>query len=201
MTRAALALPTVEVVGAGTAPTQPSRRSSGVRRILSTLVVVGAIAVLWPAQFGGITGLTIVNGHSMEPTYVTGDLVVTVRQFGYLPGDVVSYTVPEGQPGAGGRVIHRVIDEDAVSAATGADGAVLPFVSQGDNNPDVDPWRFGAADVMGRAVFAVPGVGSLIGSLGNPLVVGLGVGLLVTVVLWPKRAPMKARIDEGAVSP
>lgn len=98
-------------------------------------------------------------------------------------------------------MIHRIIGKDAVAAASGTDGAALPFASQGDNNPDIDPWRFAASDVMGVAVVAVPGVGAFIGSLGDPLVVGLGVGLLVTVVLWPRPALARARTTEEAASP
>lgn len=193
--RAAPEPSTFPVDGSGPAPST-IRRPSPVRRFFSVLAAAAIIGVLWPAQFGGITGLTIVSGQSMEPLYRTGDLVVSVRQPDYAVGDVVSYTVPAGQPGEGGRVIHRIIGKDAVGTASGTDGSPLPFASQGDNNPDIDPWRFAARDVMGVAVLSVPGVGVLISSLGDPLVVGLGAGLLVTVVLWPKRAPDRARERE-----
>lgn len=98
-------------------------------------------------------------------------------------------------------MIHRIIGKDAVGAASGTDGAALPFASQGDNNPDVDPWHFAASDVMGAALFSVPGVGTIIGSLGDPIVIGLGAGLLVTIVLWPKRPPARSHRHREADSP
>lgn len=178
------------------------RRTSPLRRIVSLVAAALTIGALWPAQFGGITSLTVVRGQSMEPVYRSGDLVITVRLPDYAIGDIVSYTVPEGQPGAGGRVIHRIIGEDAAGTARGADGAALPYLSQGDNNPDIDPWRFAANDVMGVAVLSVPVVGGLIGSLGDPVVIGLGAGLLVTIILWPKNAPAaRPRRFEEAESP
>lgn len=192
--------PAFPVDGSGPAPSS-TRRPSPVRRFFSILAAAAIIGVLWPAQFGGITGLTIVSGQSMEPLYRTGDLVVTVRQPDYSVGDIVSYSVPAGQPGEGGRVIHRIIGKDAVGAASGTDGAALPFASQGDNNPDVDPWHFAASDVMGAALFSVPGVGTIIGSLGDPIVIGLGAGLLVTIVLWPKRPPARSHRHREADSP
>jgi signal peptidase len=133
------------------------------------------VALVWPAQFGGITGLTVVDGHSMEPLYHTGDLVISVRQPAYAVGDVVSYQVPEGQPGAGGRVIHRIV---------AVDNGV--YSTLGDNNPDLDPWRFESGDVLGKAVFMIPSIGAIGTVLGSQagLIAGLACGLLVTILLW-----------------
>ncbi|MFM9597455.1 S26 family signal peptidase, partial [Streptomyces scabiei] len=66
------------------------RRRRRATRLVGLVLAAVAVVVLWPATWGGITGLTIVNGHSMEPTFSSGDLVVTVRQFSYAVGDVVS---------------------------------------------------------------------------------------------------------------
>lgn len=156
----------------------PAKRRRSAWGILGSVILfVVALVFLWPAQFGGITGLTVVSGQSMEPTYVSGDLVVSVRQASYEPGDIVSYTVPAGQPGEGGRVIHRIFTVDTSSGAA-------VYLTKGDNNPDIDPWRFGADDVMGKALFAIPAVGAVLGGVSNPIVVGLASGLLVTMLMW-----------------
>jgi signal peptidase len=157
------------------------------RIVESAVIFVVAIVILWPAQFGGLTGLTVVSGHSMEPTYHTGDLVVSLRQLSYAPGDIVSYKVPAGQAGEGGRVIHRIF---SIDSSTGA----AVYSTKGDNNPSVDPWHFGTNDVMGHALFSIPSMGSVLGGVTNPIVVGLASGLLVTILLWRiGSAPKKHR--------
>ena len=173
--------PLPETVEAAREPRRPWRY------VVSVLVFLAALVILWPAQFGGLTGLTVVNGHSMEPTYHTGDLVVSLRLPSYAPGDIVSYLVPKGQPGAGGRVIHRVFSEATTGGRT-------VFTTKGDNNPSTDPWHFSTGDVLGKALFSIPAIGSVLGGASNPIVVGLASGLLVTVLLWRiGSAPKKRR--------
>jgi signal peptidase len=144
--------------------------------VASAVFILAALLLLWPAQFGGITGLTLVNGASMNPTFHTGDLVVSVRLPAYQPGQIVSYLVPAGEPGAGGRVIHRIFSVDSEGI----------YTTKGDNNPDVDPWHFRSADALGTAIFALPGIGIMLGGLSSPLVMGVAFGLLVTLLLWRK---------------
>jgi signal peptidase len=160
------------------------------RYVVSVGIFLVAVVLLWPAQFGGLTGLTVVNGHSMEPTYYTGDLVVSFRLPNYAPGDIVSYRVPSGQPGAGGRVIHRIFSEATTGGRT-------VFTTKGDNNPSTDPWNFVTGDVLGKALFSIPAIGSVLGGASNPIVVGLASGLLVTVLLWRIGSAPKKRRHRG----
>ncbi|WP_420115169.1 signal peptidase I [Pseudactinotalea sp.] len=164
------------------APERPTAERTTARRVRSVLgwVLVAAAAILlWPAQWGGLTGLTIVSGHSMEPTYVTGDLVVTWRQSDYAPGDVVSSTVPEGQPGAGGHVIHRIITAEPTSAGT-------IYTTLGDNNPAADQWAIAADDITGAAILHVPGLGRFLGPAVLPIILAAALGGIVTVLLWSR---------------
>lgn len=147
------------------------------RSTLSLILLAAAVALLWPASWGGITGLTVVQGNSMLPTYRTGDLVVSIRQPGYAVGDIVSFTVPEGQAGAGGRVIHRVL-----SVEQGADPV---YRTKGDGNATPDEWRITGADVMGRALLQLPGVGGWFGGDAQWVLLAGFAGLAVTVLLWP----------------
>ncbi|HCX85513.1 MAG TPA: signal peptidase I [Micrococcales bacterium] len=144
------------------------------------LLIAVAAVLLWPAQWGGLTGLTVVSGHSMEPTFHTGDLVVTWRASGYEVGDIVSYTVPADQAGAGGRVIHRVSSVELVDGET-------VYTTRGDNNPADDPWTLTSADVTGTVLVHVPGVGALVGTSLLPLIAAGALGGVVTVLLWPTR--------------
>lgn len=167
-----------------------SRESQPLRTLLSWTMLLVAVALLWPSQLGGLTGLTVVHGQSMEPTYSTGDVVVTLRQPGYGPGDVISYEVPDGQPGAGGHVIHRV-------HSIGADGRYLTI---GDNNDTLDAWTITDADVIGKAVLHLPGAGVVFTPQVLPYVVAMSLGAIVTVLLWgPGRRDQDD--DEDADSP
>ncbi|MES2170512.1 MAG: signal peptidase I [Actinomycetota bacterium] len=144
---------------------------------MSLVALLIALVALWPAQYGGFTGLTIVNGHSMEPTYHTGDLVLSLRQPSYQPGDIVSYLIPKGQPGATGRVIHRIV---SVSTATGS----AVYTTQGDNNNSADPWHFGSSDVLGKAIYSIPSIGTLLSKLASPLILGLASAATVFGIVW-----------------
>ncbi len=149
-----------------------------VRGVLGWIGFAALVALLWPAQWGGLVGLTIVSGQSMEPTYHTGDLVVTVRQGSYQPGDVISYAVPAGQPGEGGHVIHRIVRVAEI------DGERV-HTTRGDNNPTDDQWAITGPDITGTALFHFPGVGRFLGASLLPIILAGALGGIVTVLLWP----------------
>jgi signal peptidase len=138
------------------------------------LVVLAVVAgwYLWPASFGGCTTLTIVSGHSMEPTYVTGDLVIS-RCGDPVVGDVIVYQ-PESTGGA--RIIHRVIGGDAVSG----------WQMQGDNNDFVDPFTPRGAEVVGVAQVHIPRVGMVGAYLTSPVIWLSVIALALALLLWPR---------------
>lgn len=164
--------------GAAAVPAPPVR--GRIMGALMVLALVAGVIVLWPATWGGVNGLTVVQGQSMEPTYATGDIVVTHREADYEVGDVVSYVVPQGQPGAGGRVIHRIATADGAGSAT-------RFTTQGDNNATADVWTITARDITGKAIAHVPGVGALFGGRTLPIVLGAAGAVVVMTLLWPSR--------------
>ncbi|GEN79964.1 hypothetical protein AFE02nite_16980 [Actinotalea fermentans] len=148
------------------------------RRLLglatSALWLVGALVVgwlLWPSSLGGCTTLTIVSGHSMEPTYYTGDLVVS-RCGPVDVGDVIVYTPPDV---GGARVIHRIVDGNA------DDG----WVVQGDNNDFLDPWNPKGDQILGSAVLHLPQVGKFASILLSPLTWISLLVIALAVVVWP----------------
>ena len=170
---------------------QQPRTRGGAQRVFGWLLLVVIVVALWPATWGGLTGITIVNGKSMEPVYQTNDLVLTLRQTSYGVGDVVSYEVPAGQDGAGGRVIHRIIAVDD-------SGEEPVFTTQGDNNPSVDPWKFSTTDVVGKATLRVPRIGvAFSGSSG--LLLGAVAGFAVLVVLWPSGSRARTSAQKPTV--
>lgn len=160
-----------EVSVAGAAVLRRLRGRAGDVLFLVAAVVVGYF--LWPTSLGGCTTLTIVSGHSMEPTYYTGDLVVS-RCGDYRVGDVVVYNPPNVGTA---RVIHRII---------GGDGAT-GWVMQGDNNDFLDPWAPTDDRVLGRAVLHLPKVG-LVGSvLVSPITWVSLLLLAAALVIWPAK--------------
>src|SRR5659263_32293 len=149
------------------------RRLVGMLRNLALIAAVLVVAwLLWPTSLGGQTTLTIVSGHSMEPTYYTGDLVVT-RAAAPKVGDVIVYQPVDV---GGARVIHRIVGGNAT------DG----WVMKGDNNSWLDPWRPQGSEVLGIARLHLPQVGKVARLLVSPVV---WVGLILiagALLLWPR---------------
>jgi signal peptidase I len=151
------------------------------RTVVRRLAAVGALVLLvglWatfllPKGLGGSASYLIVSGHSMDDTYATGDLVITRGRESYEIGDVVGYRVPDGAPGAGHLVIHRIVGGDERRG----------FVTQGDNNDEVDIWRPLPEDVLGDALIHVPGFGKTLVQLRTPVGLGVLAGALSFVVL------------------
>lgn len=176
------------------APFQPRyqvrRFASTARGVLFWLVFAAAVVFAWPTAFGGSTGLVVVAGHSMDPTYFTGDLVITQQHSEVLVGDVVVYSVPDGELGAGMQVIHRVVAGDLETGLT----------TQGDNNPSTDIWHPRAQDVHGVVVAHLPKAGHALVALHSPLTLAALGSFVVLWLLWPGRDEPEAAAQpsEGA---
>ena len=169
-----------DAAGAGSVPRRLLGAASSIAWILGALTVGW---FLWPSSLGGCTTLTIVSGKSMEPTYYTGDLVVS-RCGPVEIGDVIVYR-PPGIDGA--RVIHRIVGCDAEQW----------WLIQGDNNDFMDPWRPTQENILGSSVLHLPQVGKFAAILLSPLT---WVSLLVValaVVVWPGRE----REQDGEADP
>ncbi|QHT58060.1 signal peptidase I [Cellulomonas sp. H30R-01] len=156
-----------------TAPGAPLARR--VLRAVASVLLYSAAALaawlLWPTNLGGCTTLTIVSGHSMEPTYETGDLVVS-RCGEPQVGDVVVYR-PEQLDG--GRIIHRLVGGDGTNG----------WVVQGDNNDWTDPFAPTNDQILGVAQLHVAKVG-LVGRLvASPWVFGSCLLIAGALLVWP----------------
>lgn len=150
------------------------------------MVLAGVLAVFWPMDLGGSTGFSVVSGSSMEPTFHTGDLVITKRAASYEPGQVVVYRIPYGA-GAGKEIIHRIHRR-------------LPdgrFAMQGDNNSSGDPWFISASDIRGRQFLLVPQGIRVVSLFRSVLALALLIGGLVTWALWPARSREEEQADSA----
>jgi signal peptidase len=144
------------------------------------LVIVLAL-VLWPSTLGGRMGLVMVAGESMEPTFQYGDAVVAWR----LPveiGDIILYRIPDGSPGAGKTVIHRVV---------GGDGN--GWITQGDNSTEPDIWYPSDHDVLGVAQVKIPLGGEVLAFIRSWWFIAAMGGLACGLLLWPNSDAHKPR--------
>ena len=161
------------------APSEPSVNRRWLRRVRAVAGAVGwlfAIALFLPVSMGGRVSWVEVSGQSMEPTYHTYDLALTVRTGAVKVGDVIVYRVPRCDPGAGHQVIHRVIGGDAVRG----------YITKGDNREGPDMWRPRNRDVVGRVVLIVPQGGKVLAVLLNLQNLPLVALALLGWAIWPR---------------
>jgi signal peptidase I len=131
---------------------------------------VSALVVAWalfaPRAFGGGVDYLILNGDSMAPRFVRGDLVLVRPAPFYRVGDIVAYRHPEIGP-----VFHRIIAQSGER-----------FILQGDHNTWVDGYQPTAAEILGKLWWHLPGFGRVILTLRTPPALAALSGLLVFVV-------------------
>jgi signal peptidase len=143
------------------------------------IAITLVLTVFWwnlyrPSLLGGPAEYAVVEGVSMESTLHDGDLVVTRHHDTYHVGELIAYQVPDGDPNAGLRVVHRIVGG---SAAAG-------YITQGDNRNEIDPWRPRPDDVMGSVALRVPYAGSVIAVLREPPVFAWFAGSILLIGIW-----------------
>lgn len=160
------------------------RTVSPARRIVDVvgLALMGVAAwFMWPSFLGGSSQVILVHGHSMEPTYMTGDLVVIDTSAMPQIGDIIVFQIPKDEPGGGQHVVHRLIGRRD-------DGT---YITQGDNAPNPDAFLTERSDILGSPRFSIPHGGRAIGMLGSPIGLGGVAGVLCSLLLWPRK-----RVDD-----
>ena len=135
------------------------------------LVVAFCAWLLWPSSLGGSTSFILVNGHSMEPSYLPGDLVIARTGVPSL-GDIVVYR-PEGLGDS--KVVHQIVGGDGVNG----------WVMKGLNNDWVDPWKPTNADVVGIVQLRIPSLGGFGRVLLSPLIWAALLVVSIGLLLWP----------------
>ncbi|MQA63528.1 MAG: signal peptidase I [Actinophytocola sp.] len=154
-------------------------------RLLGALMVVLMVAAWWswlrPESLGGSLTLVTVDGVSMEPGMHTGDLAIVQKTGDYAPGDVIAFRVPHRDGRHSAAVIHRIIGGDS---ATG-------FQMRGDNNDWDDPWRPRDTDIVGELLWHIPGAGSVVKTLADPVVAAGFLAALTAfmIIAGDKRGP------------
>jgi len=161
-------------------------------RLLAFLAFAGWFVVLRPQALGGPAGWIIVAGDSMEPTIHQGSLVIVMSQSDYRVGDVVAYRVPDGYPGAGQNVIHRIVGGTADAG----------FTMRGDNTNGPDIWQPRPADIVGSSWLTVPDAALVVLFLRSPIVIAsVAAGLATYGVLGLLGSPRPTQVPERLPEP
>lgn len=122
-------------------------------------------------KLGGFSQAIVISG-SMEPAFSAGDMLIFREQAGYSVGEVVIFRH------GGSFVTHRIVGEDEAG-----------FITQGDANNAADSQPLAEADIEGRLLYIIPGVGGALSFLRTPL----GILLLIAAVIILIEAPRLAK--------
>lgn len=157
-----------------------ARTTRRLARLIGTLILVaitlGCVAYIAPGLFG--YERYVITGGSMSGSIEKGSIVfeqeVPVEDL--RVGDVITY-LPPPDSGMNTLVTHRII-----SIRPDRNGTLV-LRTQGDANPDPDPWKFSlTADTQPVVRHAVPQIGHLFIALADPQVRRLAVGIPAGVI-------------------
>jgi signal peptidase I len=100
-----------------------------------------------PPSIGGYQFFRVV-GHSMEPTFSDGSILVTypVAPEYIQPSDIITYYCTRSQVALTTHRVKRVICH--------ADGSIQ-FITRGDNNPVMDPLPVCDCEVVGKVMWVI----------------------------------------------
>lgn len=143
--------------------------------VLVTMAVILALLLVAP-NFLGINTYVVLSG-SMEPEFVTGSLLYATKNVDAEElevGDSITFKAGESTI-----VTHRIIgivDEDGQ----------LKFQTKGDANEDPDANLVPSENVMGKALFDIPGLGYLADYIQHPpgLYFAVAIGVLLIAFVF-----------------
>lgn len=142
------------------------------------IIAILAIAALFLVSLVPIPGnveVKIVQSGSMEPSIMTGAIVVIKPESSYSVGEVVTFgkDTKKDVP-----TTHRI-----VLAKTDAASGGMVFTTKGDNNEDVDPNPLYEKDIIGKVIFDMPYVGYILDfakkPIGFSLLIAIPAGLII----------------------
>ncbi len=174
-----------------------SRLGGLVVNLVLVTLTLGAIAYLAPSLLG--YERYVITGGSMSGTIEKGSVVFSksTPAEDLKVGDVITY-LPPADSGVTTLVTHRIL-----SMEPGENGSTV-FRTQGDANPDPDPWTFSLVDDEEPVVqHAVPKVGWIMIALADReirmLVVGLPAAVIALMALAQLIGALRpSREDEDA---
>jgi signal peptidase len=174
-------LPATEVDAASSqTPREPKARrlASRVTMVVLCAGLLTMVVFLRPHRvLDGPVEYVVVAGHSMDPHFASGDLVVVKRASQYHIGDVIAFKVPAGPNGTGGHVIHRIVGG---SPSRG-------WITRGDNRNTNDPWRVQPSEILGRQWLHVPFYRHITDVIPPQLLFATLAGIAAVLLAWPSK--------------
>ncbi|OHA18800.1 MAG: signal peptidase I [Candidatus Taylorbacteria bacterium RIFCSPHIGHO2_01_FULL_46_22b] len=140
------------------------------------VVLLVGVAGLFLVSLLPITGnieIKIVKSGSMEPTILTGSVVVVKPQTLYKVGDVITFgeDTPRQIP-----TTHRIVSIRESSGQT-------YFLTKGDANEEADPTETSASDVIGKVLVDVPYLGFVLDFARKPIGFTLLIGIPASLII------------------
>lgn len=163
------------------------------RRLVDLGSTVALLAVWWillsPVAVGGKTSFVVVQGHSMEPWYSTGDLVVARAASEYRVDDVVVFRSSDQRR----YIIHRIVGGDDAGGWT----------TRGDGNKRDDRWTVPDDAIIGRELLVIPQVARAITAVQESpfrfaAIVGTAVAMLMLLSPSDPKVRHGVRVDDGS---
>lgn len=150
-----------------------------ISNILFTLFMILMVFLIFITAQSRLTGkepgllghrLYVVDSGSMTPTLPINSMILVKEQEvqEIKAGDIITYYGNDNKT----KVTHRAVEVQNNGAS---------FTTQGDANNTADPNPLAGEKLIGKVVFAIPLLGSVLRFLGTPL----GITLLIVVsLLW-----------------
>lgn len=122
---------------------------------IASWIVLGIIILMVAVTVGSNTNMAggyrsfLVQSGSMEPTIMTGDIIIVQKKTVYTTGDVVTFD-------EGSRIVtHRIIRE------SGSDQEQT-YETKGDANRSADEATITREDIVGAVSFTIPKLGYMV---------------------------------------
>jgi len=137
--------------------------------------------------------LAVVEGNSMNPTYLDGDLLVLegVPSETIIVDTVIVFHSPNEYDKF---IVHRLKERIETNGQ-------ISFVTKGDNNWTVDPWRVPTQNVVGIVLYRIPAVAPLgrlllaMQSTTGRIVSGALIVLIIVVDLYHENKAKQPKTD------
>lgn len=100
--------------------------------------------------------ILVVESGSMEPTILTGSLIVDTIKSDYKVGDVITFNTISENLKPTTNVTHRIIGEEYIN------GEKI-FRTKGDANNTVDAFSVKISNILGKVTLSIPYLGYVIG--------------------------------------
>jgi signal peptidase len=140
---------------------------------IGLLLTVAGLFLASLLPIPGNIEIKIVKSGSMEPTILTGSVVIVKPQASYAEGDIITFgedsklQIP---------TTHRIIDIQG-------DFTNLTYTTKGDANEEEDPAPVHDGDIIGKVVVWVPYLGYVLDfarqPIGFTLMIGIPAGIII----------------------